>query len=46
MNDKTIKIRWANTTDAEDLVKLNDAFNGVGITIDEVKIIFHHRMNW
>ncbi|UPK47288.1 GNAT family N-acetyltransferase [Paenibacillus pabuli] len=29
-------IRWANATDAEELLKLNDAFNGVGTSIEEV----------
>lgn len=37
MKEKNIHIRWANTNDAADLVMLNDAFNGVGMSIDEVK---------
>ncbi|KGE18421.1 GNAT family N-acetyltransferase [Paenibacillus wynnii] len=37
MKEKKINIRWANTNDAADLVMLNDAFNGVGMSIDEVK---------
>lgn len=31
------QIRWANAYDAEELVKLNQAFNGVEVTIEEVK---------
>ncbi|MEC0129331.1 GNAT family N-acetyltransferase [Paenibacillus pabuli] len=37
MTEKNIHIRWANANDAEDLLKLNDAFNGVGTSIEEVK---------
>ncbi|PWW39958.1 MULTISPECIES: GNAT family N-acetyltransferase [Paenibacillus] len=37
MQEENIHIRWANGNDAEDLLKLNDAFNGVGTTIEEAK---------
>ncbi|SEN34365.1 MULTISPECIES: GNAT family N-acetyltransferase [unclassified Paenibacillus] len=37
MQEENIHIRWANGNDAEDLLKLNDAFNGVGTTLEEVK---------
>ncbi|QOS78513.1 GNAT family N-acetyltransferase [Paenibacillus sp. JNUCC31] len=37
MKEKNIEIRWANANDAEDLLKLNEAFNGVGTSIEEVK---------
>lgn len=40
MKEKNICIRRANTSDAADLVKLNDNFNGVGMSIDEVKDSF------
>ncbi|KOY17406.1 GNAT family N-acetyltransferase [Paenibacillus xylanivorans] len=36
MKEEHIHIRWANATDAEELLKLNDAFNGVGTSIEEV----------
>ncbi|WP_405156404.1 GNAT family N-acetyltransferase [Paenibacillus sp. FSL K6-0108] len=36
MKEENIHIRWANTRDAEELLKLNDAFNGVGTSIEEV----------
>ncbi|UHA75759.1 GNAT family N-acetyltransferase [Paenibacillus sp. 481] len=31
-----MQLRWATATDAQALVKLNDEFNGVGITEEEV----------
>lgn len=37
MQEENIHIRWANENDAEDLLKLNDAFNGVGTNMEEVK---------
>ena len=37
MNEENINIRWANTDDAADLVRLNDDFNGIGMTIEEVQ---------
>ncbi|MFC9708152.1 GNAT family N-acetyltransferase [Paenibacillus sp. NPDC056933] len=37
MKEKNIDIRWANTNDADALLKLNEAFNGVGTSIEEVK---------
>ncbi|HBU81628.1 MAG TPA: N-acetyltransferase [Paenibacillus sp.] len=37
MTEEKMDIRWANANDAEDLLKLNDAFNGVGTSVDEVK---------
>ncbi|MCZ1268106.1 MULTISPECIES: GNAT family N-acetyltransferase [Paenibacillus] len=37
MKEENIHIRWANENDAEDLLKLNDAFNGVGTNMEEVK---------
>ncbi|GAB6988758.1 GNAT family N-acetyltransferase [Paenibacillus pini] len=37
MNDGEIYLRWANTDDAADLVVFNDAFNGVGLSIEEVQ---------
>ncbi|MHA7584219.1 GNAT family N-acetyltransferase [Paenibacillus vandeheii] len=37
MTEEKMVIRWANANDAEDLLKLNDAFNGVGTSVDEVK---------
>lgn len=40
MKEKTVHIRYANINDAADLVMLNDAFNGVGMSIDEVKDSF------
>ncbi|MDR9745242.1 GNAT family N-acetyltransferase [Paenibacillus taichungensis] len=36
MKEENIHIRWANENDAEDLLKLNDAFNGVGTSVEEV----------
>lgn len=36
MKEENIHIRWANENDAEELQKLNDAFNGVGISIEDV----------
>jgi len=36
LKEENIHIRWANTRDAEELLKLNDAFNGVGTSIEEV----------
>lgn len=36
MKEENIHIRWANENDAEELLKLNDAFNGVGISIEDV----------
>lgn len=39
MDDESINIRWATANDAADLVILNDAFNGVGVTVEEVKDI-------
>lgn len=37
MKEEKMYIRWANANDAEDLLKLNDAFNGVGTSVEEVK---------
>ncbi|WP_413377723.1 GNAT family N-acetyltransferase [Paenibacillus taichungensis] len=37
MKEENIHIRWANENDAAKLLKLNDAFNGVGTSIEEVK---------
>ncbi|WP_438350648.1 GNAT family N-acetyltransferase [Paenibacillus sp. FA6] len=37
MKEMNIHIRWVNTNDTADLVMLNYAFNGVGMSIDEVK---------
>lgn len=37
MKEENIDIRWANANDAEDLLNLNDAFNGVGTSLEEVK---------
>ncbi|RXZ81969.1 GNAT family N-acetyltransferase [Paenibacillaceae bacterium] len=34
--ESNIHIRWATTNDAQGLAKLNDEFNGVGITEDEI----------
>ncbi|WP_433923263.1 N-acetyltransferase family protein [Paenibacillus taichungensis] len=36
MKEENIHIRWANENDAEDLLKLNDAFNGIGTSVEEV----------
>ncbi|MDN8589513.1 GNAT family N-acetyltransferase [Paenibacillus sp. 11B] len=40
MTEEKMDIRWANANDAEDLLKLNDAFNGVGTSVEEVKDSF------
>ncbi|WP_408894736.1 N-acetyltransferase family protein [Paenibacillus taichungensis] len=37
MKEENIYVRWANENDAEELLKLNDAFNGVGTTMEDVK---------
>jgi GNAT superfamily N-acetyltransferase len=37
MKEENVHVRWANENDAEELLKLNDAFNGVGTTMEEVK---------
>jgi len=37
VKEENIHIRWATADDAADLVRLNDAFNGVGMTMEEIK---------